>query len=568
MLVSIGISIRLWLIFYHFPHYDDLWGYYRAIHIKLLSREEFYGKLPYILKLYSDLFASSPFLDWILRHFVSVREATFHTTLAPLHYFFSFLFTGFAKTYPFTLAEARITTFLEYLLFLLLFFVFSRRRSEVEKTILIVFLLLSLFGSLPLFYSVQGHNYMTGVVASVVYLLLLDKLSSTSCKSIAIRAFLYCVCIHSSYNFIILLPSYYASELFIFYRRHPSIVLKQPFKLKQPCPSRVLGTLLFLSLPLITSLSLKALYIMPGAVGHGWNSGFHNEYIVTYESLPKFFGNIYYSFSSTLSALYMPTTTSQLANAFLFFLLIPFVLIGMLVILRYPSKSSAADIFSLVSLLTFFVFYLLNYIAISPTRHSLILYTFIAIIFARGLSFSCYHLRDSKIFSTILFSIRLDSYYLNASLISLLIIAVFFFCNAIPFEISSRKDPLTPADISLISKSHSLYYDPHYNFSLSVAPELRHMKEVLIPWTGRIEPVIKKSISSKPTAGDVIVYATNSFEEKNLPEVIEKIRSSTGCLAIEPLQPVRTHVSRKIVDATPLTNVGTNTLRLYKTICR
>ena len=119
-LFAVSVSLRFWLAKNHFPHYDDLWGIYRAISIKGMGSEEFIGKLPAFLQGITTEIDKIDVVSWLLRHIASVKEATYKTTLAPLHYAFSLATTGTSGSYKGTLFAGRIVSVIEYILFVLM----------------------------------------------------------------------------------------------------------------------------------------------------------------------------------------------------------------------------------------------------------------------------------------------------------------------------------------------------------------------------------------------------------------------------------------------------------------
>ena len=562
-LVALGFSIRMWLVSNHFPHYDDLWGEYRALHIKSMPQEEFLSRLPQSFRPILESIFTIPAAEWFARHLISVFEATYHSTIAPLHYVFAFIFVGMASTYPHALAESRVFTLLEYILFLVLMLIFSACRSHVERRVLCAFSILSLFGGLPLFYSVQGHNYMMGLCGAVVYLIVLSKSPSSSLSHTSIRASSYSLLLLASYNFIIFLPAFYICEAQIYashYRSSSTLLNFGRWRFKT-----TFAHFLALIIPLVLSLFLKIIYIVPGASGAGWNSGLANEYIVDYSSFHDFFYHLYFSMSSTMAALFLPTSTNSLLNFLLVIPIVTFILLALRSISGQPLQSDLPSAFATFALVSFFLLYLFRYLAISPTRHSLVLFPFIALLTARGVNELYSHL-STRFYYT-------ESHeFLPASNPFVILLAIAYICLIswyLPDQIRQRQDPLSSSIITTIGRADTIYYDEYFNFSLSVAPELRHLTEAMVTWPLRDNFVIKKSNFTGQNRDENIIYATNSFSMPPLVEVESNIAYSSGCISINPLKPLFSRTSSQVVDSPPrtLTLMGTNSLHLYSTTC-
>jgi len=408
---------------------------------------------------------------------------------------------------------------------------------------------------------------MAGLAASAGYLVVLSRFANQSSRTILIRSFFYCLAILTSYWFILLLPAFYATEFLILFRSYRS---KRAFKAENDnWIVKSILSVIVLSIPIAMSMLLKSFYIASSAIGIGWNGGLSGEYIVSYSSIHSFIVNLYLGLSSTVASLYLPATTFSIANFIIFAIIGYFVVIGLRSVMVDLDNIDPATLYSVFSLLTALALYASGNIALSPTRHSLILFTSVSAIAARGFAhrkllirrFGCKYL---------IFNFPLGRQSTSKLFLMALSFSFVYFCSFLLIEeIVDRQDSLHDSDIKFMSSARTIYYDEYTNFSIAIAPELRNMKETLVSWPESRQQVIKKSYPSIPGNGDLVLYATNSFRQKDLEVIKSRISSSSRCESSSPIVNVASRISPKIVDSPPstLTYNATNSFQLYKLTC-
>ena len=230
-------------------------------------------------------------------------------------------------------------------------------------------------------------------------------------------------------------------------------------------------------------------------------------------------------------------------------------------------------LFSMLVLSSSLLLYLGKAITLSPTRHSLIYYYPLAIVSSYGYAglakYFCRN-RFGSLISKDIFLLGKYSLFLKRVLLAFGVALTFgIYSYSLSNELLSRIDLVTPQIIKIVQQSDILYYDFYYNFSFSIAPELRHMKESSLAWEGSLGKVITKSnlLTNKPFYN--IVYATNSFEPKSLDRALQNIKASSDCQSVGGIKTRLVKRSEKVVDAPPhfLSPLGTNSLSLYSVVC-
>lgn len=568
-LIVAAIALRFWLAANHFAHYDDLWGYYRALSIKSMPIEEFREKLPFGSLLLAQNNVVSSVLAQFLKHLVAVKEATYLTTLAPMHYFLSLLPVGFAESYKASLSEARLVSVIEYIVFFLLLVRYASDQAREERHCLTAFACLSLFGGLPLYYSVQGHNYMAGLLSYIVYISVLARYDKWVHVQIIARSLVYSACILTSYSFIIFLPSYYLAEYSIWRKRGHSL----------PGGRLLYRGFLYLVLlqPAILALGLKIGYIMrvkSGSLGVGWNKGVNNEYIVSYNGVIEFFSSLYVALKSTLTALFLTGPGNVVLGTALTIIIAVLFILGVAKLLRQHGVNTSV-VFSLSTILTWFALYLVGASTIAPTRHSLIYFAPIAVVCSSGypdliaggrLLKDKYLSRQTETKMGIFMNVRVGR------LVKYVVLTIFLILSfgLLKDQISLRQDPVNDKLLSKISHSDVLVYDGYYNYSLAVAPELRNMVESNVELKGA-EAIGIKKVKGEAKGSDMsLAYATNSYYVNSIDEVIEKLTASDICSSARYRESIINKKSDQVIDLPPsfLTGVGTNSLTVYLFDCR
>ena len=575
--LAIGMGLRLWLAANHFPHYDDLWGMYRAVSIKGMDANEFVEKLPSFSQEAVRILVGIDAADWLLRHIASIKEATYMTTLAPLHYAIALVPVGIANSYKEALLGGRITTLLEYLIFILLAMKLCGQLENSRRRIYQFYIALTLFGGLPLFYSAQGHNYMGGVAATVIYITTLNQFSSSKTRESLIRAGMYCLMILTSYTFIIYLPAYIACELIIM-RRDKELSKKEESeiegrvsvkKTKTKTRQKVAKTIILLA-PIILSIALKEFYIMQvkdGSLGVGWNSGLNNEYIVNYQDARKFLEYFWEASKITISALFLPTVENKFLNQVLGGTTILFIIIGIYDYIKSfrVTEKKLIDAFAITSILTTIGFYLIGKIAISPTRHSLTLILFIALIASRGGIAIYSAMKESKpTFATYKIDKRIKR-ILKTTLISTVMVTIInYYWGSVKSETLKRVDALDSSILDQMRSYDKIYISGYRNFSLATAPELIKMEEEEIGYITWIRTK-KQQNNTAPR----IAYFSNDPRIIVEQEIENKIKVSEKAVACKASKVIKEIISTTTPDLAPepLTPIGTNTIRAYEVEC-
>ncbi len=574
LLLIAGIFLRLVFVSNHFPHYDDLWGYYRTLGVRGLSNEEFIARLPSKIGILINslpqklAFIFSP----IIRHFSSVYSSVNGTTLAPLHYFFSGFIAFDSGNYKLNLVLARALSLAEYIGFFAIALRLSKIFSkDLIKLFYVSILALSLISFHPVILSIQGHSYMAAILGMGVLISLLGNAKYQ--KSINTQIASYSLFVINGIIFLPYLPSFLLTQILA-------------YRMKKTNPFRSIGfylslIILGISIALVYLIFMSSIHIGSGT---GYQGGPNNEYMFTSKTIISSFNGAIFALFKTLNTMFLspssPLIVSSLFTAFILLTII-YGLIDTLINFqsRINETSQLKVIYVQLLLANHFLLYLFGKLAISPTRHSLILYLPIVIASAYGLDKFISTLgmklvvprnKNNLSFGSLLIVKRASSFYL-------LILSTFLFLNLyhsfyywLP-EMAQRFDPLTSDIIDALKNKQTIVYDKYWNFSLNIHPTIRaNFEERKYPdkvqsiydpsWNAQV--LISRDRKSRGWA-----YVSNNPETPTKSQIMT-LASSTGCKKPSNHTELISHATSVGIDPEYFANyVATNSLYAVSVDC-
>ena len=459
---------------------------------------------------------------------------------------------------------------IEYILFFLVSIkVVSALRSRNTNKFAYILLSLSLVSGLFVTYSVQGHNYMAGTL-SLSFLFLCLSFPNNNKKFFPfIFGLSIAISFWTSYQLILYAPSFIFTFLLFFVF---TTSLYKP--LKNRFRSFIIPILLSIS-----TLYMLLLHRIPSTAGIGYNSGFSNEYIVNYSSIKSFLYYLILSLNHTIISLFLPPGFPSSIGSIFSGLLLIFILISISsTIYSLYSKNKlclnpiyvSAD----VLLLNHFSLYLVGKLAISPTRHSLLLFLPIVISSSSGLSIvvNKYSNFTLQYLGLITKRILTQKQYLTYIYLSLMITFLVLVSTSWLSELPKKIDLLTTSLIDYVKDSNYIIYDNYFNYSFAIAPEIKdkfielHPKANPIKNKNKLGPILLKS-KNLDNLGH-IVYITNSFLPEISPAEMDTQVKTLGC-DTSSLSVIKSQSSTNIPDTVPIPIFygGTNSLHIFKIEC-
>lgn len=561
----IGLVIRVWLLPNQFVHYDDMWGAYRALVIHGKDRGELLEKLPDSLQsIASQTIDLLPFGEYAIKHLSAVHQASYMTTLAPLHYIFSLAFIPAVDDYQAFLIVSRFFSLLEYLLFVFIFIKAIRLlKSRTSKAIGYLILLLSAMSGMMIYYSVQGHNYMASVPAMAA-LLFWIKAYEVKARKFPLRAFsiLYSISILISYSFIIYLPAYILVYVAI-------LANSRYFKAQANIhAAQYLYSFGWLILPIVQSFLLKRFYIMPSATGAGWQSGFNNEYIIVPgDRFAQEAAKIFPAIRDSIGSVFLYQSSSTAIDTIFVIAVLLIVAFSFVVVLRQMNKTRCYSLlFAQGILVTHFALYLCGVLALSPTRHSLILFPVISWILMETSNSLCFQSLFARLMRQ-----HLPTVLCRPNVVPLSS-AIVLSCYSVVATISlvnevrlNRLDPVI-ANSSVLDSSRYIVYAPYYNFGVSIYSILNGKRETLVPLSESNLPGILLGDQKDVPSQAYFLYVTNDPLQPS-KTIAKKYAGKYQCLGNPEI--LFSQSSQTIVDPVkfPITSNGTNSLHVIKVDC-
>ncbi len=574
-LILVGVAIRVYLISIHFPHYDDLYGHYRALHIKNLGSSELISKMPKQISIFIELIPDNllTISKELIAQIAAVYETVNGATFAPFHYFISHAFALNLDNYNSTLVSARITSFFEYIIFFIAsIYLIKSNTTSIDRRFGYFLISLSLVSGIYVIYSIQGHNYMASALMMSIMLIFINKKIKVI-KPLNLTI-LYSVAILSSYSFILYLPTFFIFYLIVLYSKPNNLRWKI---------GRAITSLGVISVPLILSYFLCIRHRnQPESIGVGWQAGFNNEFVVNYTSPISFLGHLIQSVKHTLEALFLPPAFLPIVG-YLFSGVIVILILGRLLVktivgFKENKVLKNSTLFSYLLLINHTLLYLTGKIAMSPTRHSIIIFLPIVLCAIDGFDsilnrfIVSFNKNNEKIISNKI-SIANKARQIRVSKLSnmaiYLICTVFFTSGYKTWgdEVVKRIDLLDTQKLNYIKDSRKIMYEKPGNYSLLVAPEIRaNFKEENMNSKNnniKLEFLLLNTKQKRDT--NKMFYVSNNFETSSL-EDIEEAAESIGCKNPN----ARTLYSRSsttIPDPVIVTSIGTNSLHIHEVSC-
>lgn len=378
-IIFISFWIRISLLKNHFSHIDDL----IAAKASLL----FDTKDNYFNFVNSDTrtnkYINSPFFKFTYNHYNLFKPFLYcfyistTTTYAPFQFILTSFFTKSTSGYENILTQIRLTSiifsFLSFIILLFLFKSISRKKFIYYSS---SGLLILGFSWEHIIYSVQSSSYVIGIFSSFIFFYIIINLFNVNNlrknQLLIFNAVLISLLITTQYQLIFYLPSafltiFYYNDKLKYYSKKTLVVFY--------------GTISLFSV-ILYFLFLKR------HTGNGlnWNMGPNKEFIFNLHvptisnqiiyTIKFFIRNAYISFKSVVSF----TNEQNILNDVYTLFLLLFSYVGFTSF--YHSRNSKKKIFStftILTILTWLILIIFDKLTLSPTRHSLILISFICI---------------------------------------------------------------------------------------------------------------------------------------------------------------------------------------------
>lgn len=366
-----GALVRLFPLDSHFAHIDDL-GVAKTVLNYQQNSKTFAPvrilKNPVLMKLY----------EW--------SGVARHWTYAPLQFVLTYYLIHPGQTYREILFWGRLPSFLFGCLGLLMLLWFYRRHDRLRTPAGLLALTFLAFSWENIIYAQQMESYAIGVFSSAAVLLLfwegLNKKRFLFSDLLLLVVYL-AILSYTQYQILFFMPAFLVT-LFIYYawkNRHDILILTVRFTAGVLCFALLIFPLYFFFL-------LKK----QGPVGITWNVGPHQEFQFLLPQGASLWGKISYCaffFAKNTFIVFNSMLAFIPENHPLFFPVSVFLaflfLLGIYSFVRTPViRKKFLGLFFLLSSLTWAWLVIRNKIALSPTRHSLILLPFMAVIAAEG----------------------------------------------------------------------------------------------------------------------------------------------------------------------------------------
>jgi hypothetical protein len=389
LIISVFVWSRMEMVPLHFTHYDDLYAPYlftviwQYDPVFFSTQLEKYGGsigsvlAPVLLDFFSNYPSVFAFLKGLLVPIAIAKTSTF----APLQFYLTALIADFDTSYTVSKVMFRLPSTIFSFLTVLMLYQFSKKLDKIEGLYIFIVGGTVLTASwMFLIYSSQGENFAAGVFSLITMIYLYEhyKDSEISVKdSLKIGLFLSLLCL-LHYQSVFFLPSFF---LAMFYESNFSI---------RVFIKRWVGSIFTVSTTLlfIYYIFLKdRLKVNPGV---HWNAGPDGQYAFNSDcgdglfscAIRVFTDNFFEVFQSTASFSNLDGSTSIIYTVVLMLL----TLCGIFYLYKQV-RHRGLLLFFIVGLLVWVLLVLMGKLTFSPTRHSLILLTIIAILSSLGLYF-------------------------------------------------------------------------------------------------------------------------------------------------------------------------------------
>lgn len=375
VVVVIYISVRYDALNFHFSHIDDLAVPY------IISKDYKDGVLSKmnLSKNKEKIFSKTyPFLEPLVKAFAIAK----YTTYAPFQFIFTSFLVDKKDNYKKTIFWSRFPSFIfSVLSAFLLIYIFKILYHKW-------YLQLSIFGVLILglswthiIHTAQSYSYAIGITSYFIFIIILIK-STSIIKFKTIEVLLYSLLIailfFTNYQSIFLVSGLVFT---IFYLNRNKLKIIFP----KLC---IFFSIIFFGFSLVYYIFLSE-YTHRGVVD--WNKGPNNEFFLSFNGLTIiesilhfikfFFVNFYIVFKFLISFV----SENNIINVFFSLLYIILFIIGIFSLIKSKDiKKKSLSYFLITTIFVWIVLVVLKKITFSPTRHSLVLLSFISIFVPFG----------------------------------------------------------------------------------------------------------------------------------------------------------------------------------------
>ncbi|MCM8776215.1 MAG: hypothetical protein NC930_07715 [Candidatus Omnitrophica bacterium] len=398
LLVLAGIYVRIVDLSTHFAHCDDL-GVAKMLTV-------YQSKFPFtveemIRRVYETPTDTGSFclysLGWIIHRlggmpvlvamcnwFFQVLALPRYWTYAPLQFFLTYFLISGQQDYRTLLFWGRFPSFLFGVLGLLSMILFYKKYDRLKTPAVFVSLTLLTFSWENIIYAKQMESYTIGVFAAIWILILLDsqlRARDLSFKTLLGIVLALAVLSHTQYQVLFFVPAFFLTLILYFLSR----VGKKGYKILVK---------LFIG-GLVYSLFIFPMYywfLRQHQGGVMWNAGPHQEFVLAFQKGLPFFEKavealIFFgkNFFIVLNAMVSFIPEEHRWYGPMGILFVSLFVLGVVSFWqsRILRKKMIGSFFVFVSL-TWVVFICQGKMALSPTRHNLILLPFAGILLAEG----------------------------------------------------------------------------------------------------------------------------------------------------------------------------------------
>ena len=544
IILILAVSVRFNALDKHFAHVDDLVVTTKVLETHQSSASEMLEKIevnrPVVRKVEPIFTGLYP----LIRSVISAMNVAQWTTYAPGQFVLTSLFINNSSSYGQRLFWSRFASFfIACISMLVLWKTFRVPYGKESAPYAIVGLSILAFSWEHIIYSVQSETYVIGLLAVLIsfrlFFYCLKKQHLNLKTSVGVGLILGFL-IFLNYQFLFFIPGFFLA-LLISQKNHLSDFIKSYL------PAGVVLGVLFL---IIYKLFLANVAHM-GV--NNWNAGPNQEFIFSIPTDAGFLGAVIYSIKFFVSNLFIVFNflvgfahNYPILNNILAILLLGFFLVG--VISYHKSQDPNRKFFSRLFYTTCLVWTILviwQKVSLSPTRHSLILISFIIIFVPEGLKFLASKINFVK------------THFFKFALAIPTVIAVLFFSDY-SREMNSRRDPFNPDKIESLITEYNISDIYAYGFTYNL----------------NLMSYIEENFTKQPDIGYSLVYKSKaSHNSKNAlfishrdwpldDKVIEAHINKDGVhTAINTTNLFQEEIkSTKEIDFGDLTKNGTNSL--------
>lgn len=544
LIIILGLVVRFYALDKHFAHVDDL-----VVTTKILESHE-----PSASEMLKRIEANHPIVSQteplfksvypIIRSIISAMNVAQWTTYAPGQFVLTSPFLHKSSSYTERLFWSRFSSFIiACLSMLLLLKIFKILHNNKAALFAIIGISILAFSWEHIIYSAQSETYVIGVLAVLISFQLFfycTQKEHLSVKQSLGVGLVLGLLLFLNYQFLFFIPGFFVA-----------LLISQKSQLLQFIRSYLPAAVIF------GILFLVVYKLFLGNVAHmgvnNWNAGPNQEFVFSIPANTGFFGAIIYALKFFVSNIYTVFNflvgfayNYPLLNQILAFLLLGLFLSGVIYCHKSKDKKrKSLVIFFYITCLVWIVLVLLQMVSLSPTRHSLILISFLIIFVPEGLRF---------LIEKITF---INTHQVKFTMgISLTITLLFFsdFSN----EMNSRRDPFDPEKIESLIKEYDISdiyaYGFTYNLNLMSYVGEHFTKQPEIGYT----LVYKSKTASISKNVLFISHRDWPLDDKTIEEHLnhegEYERVDTKNLFQEEIQ------NTKEIDFGDLTRNGTNSL--------